>query len=230
MHALIGFWFTLVEKLGYLGVVLLMAMESSIFPVPSEAVMPPAVYWAEHGSLRLGSYIASSDTAFWLVVLAGTLGSWIGSAATYWISLRLGRPFLERFGKWVHLTPQKIDRAERFVHRYEAGGIFFARLLPVVRHVVSIPAGLAAMPFGIFSAMTLAGSFTWCLVLAKFSQHIFRKHSGEDLIGTPAALVEVMKHESLPIVGFIVALLALYLLAVRLTAPSLPRQEPDPKP
>ena len=218
MHALIGFWFGLVEKLGYAGVVLLMAMESSIFPVPSEAVMPPAVYWAELGTLRLGSTTFSGSTAFWLTVLAGTVGSWIGSALTYWASLRLGRPFLERFGKWIHLTPDKIDRAERFVHRYEAGGIFFARLLPVVRHVVSIPAGLAKMHFGVFSSMTLAGSFVWCFILAKFSQHIFQKHRGEDLIGSPESLVRVMKHESLPIVGFIVLLLALYLLAVRLTA------------
>ena len=219
MHALIGFWFGLVERLGYWGVVLLMAMESSIFPVPSEAVIPPAIYWSEHGSLRLGSFTPSGSTAFWLAVLAGTVGSWIGSAITYWLSLHLGRPFLERFGKWIHLTPNKIDRAERFIHRYEAGGIFFARLLPVVRHVVSIPAGLARMPFGIFSWMTLSGSFVWCLVLAKFSQHIFRKHSGEDLIGSPDALVRVMKHESLPLVGFILLLLGLYLLAVRLTAP-----------
>ena len=208
MHALIAFWFKLLNDWGYLGIVALMAMESSIFPVPSEVVIPPAAYWAAQGKMN-----------FWGVVLAGTFGSWLGSAITYWVALKLGRVFIERFGKWVHITPEKIDRAERFVHRYEAGGIFFARLLPVVRHLISIPAGIIKMNFATFSLMTTVGSFVWCFVLAKFSLHVFQKNPGVDIIADPDAMVHLIKHESLPLIGGIVGLCALYFLAMKLTAP-----------
>src|SRR6185436_1493220 len=139
---------------GYLGVVLLMAMESSIFPVPSEVVMPPAAFLAAQGKMNL-----------WLVILAGTFGSWLGSAITYFVSRYVGRPVVERWGKFFFVPPEKLARAERFLARYEAGGIFFARLLPVVRHLISIPAGLVRMPFGTFSAMTVIGSALWCSIL-----------------------------------------------------------------
>jgi len=208
LHGLIAFWFKLLNDWHYLGIVVLMAMESSIFPVPSEVVIPPAAYWAAQGKM-----------SFWGVVLAGTLGSYIGSVATYWVALKLGRAFIERFGKWVHITPAKIDRAERFVHRYEAGGIFFARLLPVVRHLISIPAGIIRMNFATFSVMTIVGSFIWCLVLAKFSLQVFERHKDLDPVADPQAMVKLIKHESLPIVGAIVVLCALYLLAMKLTAP-----------
>jgi membrane protein DedA with SNARE-associated domain len=208
LHGLIAFWFSLLKDWGYLGVIVLMAMESSIFPVPSEVVIPPAAYWATQGKM-----------SFWGVVFAGTFGSWLGSAITYWVALKLGRVFIERFGKWVHITPEKIDRAERFVHRYEAGGIFFARLLPVVRHLISIPAGIIKMNFLTFSVVTTVGSFVWCLVLAKFSVHVFEKHPEVDIVGDPAAMVKLIKHECLPLVGGILALCALYFLAMRLTAP-----------
>jgi membrane protein DedA with SNARE-associated domain len=223
MHWLIALWFNWVENWGLLGVALLMAMESSIFPVPSEVVIPPAVYWAVQGKFSIFGWVPDPQTGFWLVVLAGTVGSWLGSAITYWVSLKFGRAFIERFGKWVHITPEKIDRAERFVHRYEAGGIFFARLLPVVRHLISIPAGLVGMNFRVFSAMTVAGSFLWCLVLAKFSQYVFEKHQGEDLIGNPETLIHVIKAESHPIIAFIVVICGLYFLAMKLTAPKAPK-------
>ena len=154
LHHLITVWFQWVQDWGYLGVIILMAMESSIFPVPSEVVMPPAAMLAAQGKLN-----------FWLVVLAGTFGSWLGSAITYGISRWLGRPFVLKFGKWFFISPEKLERAETFMARYEAGGIFFARLLPVVRHLISIPAGIVRMPFGKFSAMTVIGSFLWCTVL-----------------------------------------------------------------
>ena len=208
LHGLIAIWFKLLNDWGYVGIIALMAMESSIFPVPSEVVIPPAAYWAAQGKM-----------SFWGVVFAGTFGSWLGSAVTYWVALKLGRVFIERFGKWVHITPEKIDRAERFVHRYEAGGIFFARLLPVVRHLISIPAGIIKMNFATFSLMTAVGSFTWCFVLAKFSLHVFAKHPGADIIADPGAMVTLIKHESLPLVGAIAGFCGLYILAMKLTAP-----------
>src|SRR3954469_25942800 len=155
MHALILFWFNFLKTWGYLGVVVLMAMESSIFPVPSEIVIPPAAFWAVKGEMN-----------FWGVIAAGTLGSYLGSAITYWVAAWLGRMVIVKWGKYFFVSEQKLERAEHFVHRYEAGGIFFARLLPVIRHLISIPAGIMRMGFGMFSAMTIIGSFIWCATLA----------------------------------------------------------------
>jgi membrane protein DedA with SNARE-associated domain len=208
LNAFIVYWFNLLNEWGYWGVIVLMAMESSIFPVPSELVIPPATYWVSQGRM-----------SFWGVVLAGTIGSWIGSAITYWVAKTVGRALIERYGKWVHITPAGIDRAEHMIHRYEAGGIFFSRLLPVVRHLISIPAGIIRMNFKVFSLMTIAGSFLWCLILAAFSNYIFSKYPGDTLMADPNAMVHLIKQESLPLVGAIVALLAMYLLVMRLTAP-----------
>ena len=133
MQSLIETWFSWVHEWGYGGVVLLMAMESSIFPVPSELVVPPAAILAAHGG---GGMTVPG------VILAGTFGSWLGSAITYWTALLVGRPVVMRFGKYFMMPPHKVERAELFMHRYEGGGIFFARLLPVIRHLISIPAGI----------------------------------------------------------------------------------------
>lgn len=205
---LIVFWFELLSDWGYLGVVVLMAMESSIFPVPSELVIPPAIYWATQGQM-----------SFWGVVWAGTIGSWLGSAVTYWVARGVGRAVIQRYGKWVHITPASIDRAEHMVHRYEASGVFFSRLLPLVRHVISIPAGIIRMDFRVFSLVTIAGAFAWCWILARFSESIFARHSGADLMKDPAAMVELIKHESLPLIIGILVLCVLYLAAIRLSTP-----------
>ncbi len=205
MHKLLVFWFALVSKWGYLGVIVLMAMESSIFPVPSEVVIPPAAFWAAQGKM-----------SFWGVVWAGTFGSWLGSAITYWISLWLGRLVVVKWGKYFFISEEKLARAERFVHRYESGGIFFARLLPVVRHLISIPAGIIRMPFGMFSLMTVVGSFIWCYILARIGWQMAEKHP--DLITDPTKLVHAIKAESIPLVLIIAAFCALYLLVMRLTA------------
>jgi membrane protein DedA with SNARE-associated domain len=208
LHGLIAFWFRILEEWGYAGIVVLMAMESSIFPVPSEVVMPPAAYWVTQGRM-----------SFWGVVLAGTFGSWLGSAITYWVARGVGRAVIERYGKWVHITASGIDRAERMLHRYEAGGVFFSRLLPVVRHLISIPAGILRMDFMLFSVVTTLGAFLWCWILTRFSLHVFEKHAASDLMGDPAALVHVMKQESLPLVAGIAVLGALYFTALALSKP-----------
>ena len=204
-HQLIHTWFTWVQDWGYLGVVLLMAMESSIFPVPSEVVMPPAAFLAAQGKMNL-----------WLVILAGTFGSWLGSAITYLVSRYVGRPVVERWGKYFFVPPEKLARAERFLGRYEAGGIFFARLLPVVRHLISIPAGIVRMPFGVFSAMTVIGSAIWCSVLAWYGKSIAERNP--DLMTDPDKLIDTIKHESLWLIGGIAVVGVLYFLMLRLTA------------
>ena len=106
LHDLINTWFGWVEQGGYWAVIGLMAMESSIFPVPSEVVMPPAAFLAAQGKMNL-----------WGVILAGTFGSWLGSAITYGISRWLGRPFVLRFGKYFFIRPDKLVRAELFMQR-----------------------------------------------------------------------------------------------------------------
>src|SRR5262245_14457381 len=101
LHDFIQSWFQLVHGWGYLGVFLLMAAESSILPVPSEVVLPPAAYWATQGKMD-----------FWLVVLAGTAGSWVGSAISYWVALWVGRPLVMRFGKYLLLPRARRALAE----------------------------------------------------------------------------------------------------------------------
>ena len=205
LHHLIVVWFGWVRDGGYWAIVGLMAMESSIFPVPSEVVIPPAAF-----------YVAEGKLSFWGVVLAGTLGSWLGAAITYWVSRWLGRVVVVRFGKYFFINEKKLEMAERWMHRYEAGGIFFARLLPVVRHLISIPAGIVRMGFGMFSAMTVVGSFIWCLVLAYLGDLAHQKNPG--LLNDPAEMVKFVKGQSHGIVLIILALAALYFVVLKLTA------------
>jgi membrane protein DedA with SNARE-associated domain len=206
MHHFLQIWFNWVHDWGYGGVIILMAMESSIFPVPSEVVVPPAAYWAAQGRM-----------SFWGVIAAGTFGSWLGASITYWVSLLVGRVLVVRWGRFFFVSEEKLRRAEQWVHRYEAGGIFFARLLPVVRHLISIPAGIIRMPFGVFSLMTVVGSALWCYVLAALGRKAYEVQP--DLIQNPEALVHFIKHQSLWIVAVIAALTGLYLLVMKLTEP-----------
>jgi membrane protein DedA with SNARE-associated domain len=197
LHALIKTWFHWVEAWGYLGVFLLMALESSIVPVPSEVVMPPAAFWAAQGRMSFAG-----------VVLAGTAGSWAGSAVSYWASRWLGLPVLRRFGKYVLVGPEKIELGERWVLRYGTGGIFAARLLPVVRHLISIPAGILRMPFGRFSLVTTAGAGLWCAVLSWFGQEILGDQP--QLLDSPEQMVAVIKAKLGWFVLAVVALAAAY--------------------
>jgi membrane protein DedA with SNARE-associated domain len=206
IHSWIHAWFHWVEQGGYWAVIVLMAMESSIFPVPSEVVMPPAAFLAAQGKMNL-----------WGVILAGTFGSWLGSAITYAVSRWWGRPFVMKFGKYFFCPPEKVLRAETFLARYEAGGIFFARLLPVVRHLISIPAGIVRMPFGKFSLMTTVGSFIWCAILSWYGHGVYVRNP--KLMEHPETLIAAVKAESLWFVAGIAGLGVLYFLMLRLTAP-----------
>ncbi len=210
MHHLLEIWFGWVLHGGYLGIVVLMAMESSIVPVPSEIVIPPAAFLAAQGHLSFAG-----------VILAGTFGSYLGAAITYWVSLLVGRPFVHRFGKYLLIPPEKLDRAEVWLQRYEGGGVFFARLLPVIRHLVSIPAGIVRMNFWIFSAVTIVGSALWCTVLAYLGDKAYRAQP--DLISNPDALLHFIKAQSFWIVLFVAILAVLYLLVLRLSASRVPR-------
>jgi membrane protein DedA with SNARE-associated domain len=205
LHGLLQVWFGWVHDGGYLGVIALMAMESSILPVPSEIVIPPAAFWAAQGQMSFSG-----------VILAGTFGSWLGSAVSYWLSRWIGRAVILRWGKYVLIKPDGLDRAEIFVQRYGVGGVFFARLLPVIRHLISIPAGIARMSFGLFSLVTTLGALVWCAVLAWFGARITAAHP--DLMNDPEALVRMVKDEGHWIAIAALVMCALYFLVIRLTA------------
>lgn len=167
MHAFIQgimtWYFGILDQFGLLGVIVLMALESSIFPVPSEMVVPPAAV-VYIGDVHRDAAIINTI----MVILAGTFGSFAGASVTYWVSRALGRPLVLRYGKYVLISEKKLQHADEWMVRYGAGGIFLARLLPVVRHVISIPAGIIGMRFRTFAMMTILGSFLWCTVLAIF--------------------------------------------------------------
>src|SRR5205085_2290259 len=143
----------------------------------SEIVIPPAAFLAAQGKLNpIG------------VVLAGTLGSYLGSAVTYWASRFIGRPLVVKYGRFVLLSEKKLEQAEHWLARYEAGGVFFARLLPVVRHLISIPAGIVRMNFAIFSVVTLIGSAISCSILAYLG--VRAQHVAPDLLKDPDAMIQ----------------------------------------
>jgi membrane protein DedA with SNARE-associated domain len=143
------------EQGGYGLVALLMAIESSIVPLPSEFVIPPAAYLAH----TKGTFSMTG------LIIAGALGSWLGATGMYWASRLVGRPLAMRYGKYIFITPAKIEGAERWAAAYGMMGVFIARLLPVVRHLIGIPAGIVRMNYWRYSIFTLAGSAIWCAVL-----------------------------------------------------------------
>ena len=209
-HEFLTTWLGWVRDWGYPGVIILMAMESSIFPVPSEVVIPPA------------AIMASAGTGMTLpgVILAGTLGSLLGSALTYGVALAVGRPIVHRWGRFFFVPPGKLERAERFMHRYEGGGIFFARLLPVIRHLISIPAGIIRMGFGKFCLLTTVGAAIWCSVLTWLGNKVGAqlRAAGQDPLAQPDALVAAVKHEAHWIIGAVLLVGVLYFAGMRMTA------------
>ena len=154
MHSLIQWLVETIGAMGYPGIFLLMAMESSIIPVPSELVMPPAGYLAFQGKMNMV-----------IAILCGATGSLAGAYANYYASNYLGRPLILKYGKYVLIPPDKFERVERFFLKHGEISTFIGRLLPVVRHLISIPAGLAGMNHLKFSLYTLAGASFWCSIL-----------------------------------------------------------------
>ena len=140
--------------IGYPGIVALMALESSILPVPSELVMPPAGYWAAKGQM-----------SFPVVLLCGVLGSIIGALANYYGAQLIGRPLIQRYGKYVLLSEKNLLRSERFFAEHGEISTLIGRLFPVIRHLISIPAGLHRMPLPRFILYTALGAAVWCAIL-----------------------------------------------------------------
>ena len=143
-----------IGRMGYTGIISLMFLESSFFPFPSEVVMPPAGYLAWKGEMSLI-----------LVLLSGIAGSLLGALFNYWIAVKFGRPFLLKWGKYFFVSPESIDKADKFFLKHGHVSTLVGRLLPVIRQYISLPAGIARMPMKIFMLYTSIGAGAWVIVL-----------------------------------------------------------------
>jgi len=154
-HSFIAWLVATIGKLGYVGITGLMFLESSCFPFPSEVVMPPAGYLASKGEMSL-----------LLAILAGILGSILGALFNYWLAVKWGRPFLGKYGKYLFISKESLDKAEAFFAKHGHISTFTGRLLPVIRQYISLPAGLARMNMKQFIGYTTLGSGIWVVILA----------------------------------------------------------------
>jgi membrane protein DedA with SNARE-associated domain len=190
MHTLVQWLLDTIGAMGYPGILMLMAMESSIIPVPSELVMPPAGYLAFQGKMNMA-----------VAILCGTVGSLIGAYANYFVSHYLGRPLIIKYGKYVLIPQDKFERVEQFFLSHGEISTFIGRLLPVIRHLISIPAGVAGMNHAKFTLYTLLGAGLWCSILTGIGY----------AIGENQQLIMQYSHKALLwVVLFSAALVALY--------------------
>jgi membrane protein DedA with SNARE-associated domain len=190
MHELIQWLVNTIGAMGYTGIFLLMAMESSVFPIPSEVVMPPAGYLVHEGKMNMA-----------LVILSGTLGSLAGAYANYFVARWLGRPLVIKYGRYVWITEEHFNRVESFFLRHGEISTFIGRLLPVIRHLISIPAGIARMNHLRFTLYTTVGAALWVSILSWIGY----------FIGQNRELIVEYSHEAVVgVVVFSIILVAIY--------------------
>ena len=201
LHHFFAVWMQFVLDWGYLGVFVMMFFESTAVPIPAEIVIPPAAYWASQGRLNIV-----------VMVIVTTAGSWAGSAASYWIAWKLGRPLVERYGRYVLLSRKKIEAADHWFDAYGAGGIVVARLLPGIRHLISIPAGIFKMNFRVFSLTTILGAGFFNAALAWFGWKVLGDQPA--LMRDPSAMMTVIKAKSDYLIGFAIAIAILYAIMI----------------
>jgi membrane protein DedA with SNARE-associated domain len=209
LKELIDWYLRSLDAGGYPLIAMLMAIESSIVPLPSELVIPPA------------AILAHKDGRFTMagIVIAGALGSWIGATVMYWVSRWAGRPFVLKYGKYFFIPAHKVEAAETWAQRFGSWGVFAARLLPVVRHLIGIPAGVVKMDFKIYSVYTLIGSALWCAVLCWVGV----------MAGKDEKLMEGQLHRlTLWFVGAVVVLGAIYYFFVHRYMTRAPAQPQKP--
>src|SRR5690348_2442699 len=182
---------------GLLGIIVAMAIESCCIPLPSEIVMPVAGILLSTHKLLAGT---NSAVSLLLVALAGAVGCLIGSIAAYGIGYSGGRPLLLKYGRYILISQHDADKADRFFQRWGSATAFFSRLLPIVRTYISLPAGIAKMPFAKFCIYTFLGSFPWCLLLA---------YVGTVLGNNLSALTPIFRGSEVIIIVVLVILVAL---------------------
>jgi membrane protein DedA with SNARE-associated domain len=158
-----------VDHWGYFGIFVAMFLESSFFPFPSEVIMIPAGYLAFGGQMNL-----------FAAILVGIAGSLAGAVFNYYLAVWLGRPLLERYGRYIFLKPETLDRLEAFFLRHGEISTFSGRLIPGIRQYISLPAGLSGMPLGKFSLFTMLGAGIWVSVLTLLGYFVGKN---EDLVG-----------------------------------------------
>jgi membrane protein DedA with SNARE-associated domain len=192
MHDMINWLINTIGTMGYPGIFILMAMESSIIPIPSELVMPPAGYLVQEGKMEM-----------WLVILSGTLGSLVGAYANYFVARYLGRRLVIKYGRYVWITQEHFERVERFFLSHGEISTFVGRLLPVIRHLISIPAGIARMNHWKFTLYTTVGAGIWVSILAWIGFFIGRNQE----------LILKYSHSAvISVIGFSVVVTAIYVV------------------
>ncbi len=154
-HQVVGWLVHTIGQWGYPGIIALMFLESSFFPFPSEVVIPPAAYLAAKGDMNLG-----------MVILCGTAGSLLGGIFNYGLAMYFGRPFFEKYGKYLLVSHESLEKADRFFERHGYFSMFIGRLLPGIRQYISLPAGIARMNFFAFCSATTLGAGIWVIILA----------------------------------------------------------------
>jgi membrane protein DedA with SNARE-associated domain len=192
LEILSGFIVATISALGYFGVFLLMAIESACIPLPSEIIMPFAGYLVSTGQMN-----------FWLVGIAGAVGCVAGSMVAYWAGMYGGRPFVERYGKYVLVSRHDLDIADRLFAKYGQAIVFTARLLPAIRTFIAFPAGVARMNIPRFIFYTFAGSLPWCLGLAYIGQKLGEQWNKDETLKT-------WFHRFDFVIGIIIVLLAVW--------------------
>jgi membrane protein DedA with SNARE-associated domain len=189
-----------------------MAVESSFIPFPSEVVMLPAGFLAARGEFTGGT----PATALWLAIAAGTVGSLVGAYVNYYLALRVGKPFLEKYGKYFFIKPEPLARACEVFNRYGAMTTFVCRLVPVIRQLISIPAGISRMPLGPFTFFTGLGAGIWTAILA-FAGYAIGRSAGDITYLELVTRGKDAASSNLPLViGGALALAAVYFIASKL--------------
>jgi len=191
--------------LGYPGIIALMALESTVVPIPAELVMPPAGYWVAKGQMNAT-----------VAILSGVVGSVLGSLVTYWVAHMLGRPLIRRFGKYVLVTDKALERSERYFAAHGEISVLMGRMLPVVRHLISIPAGLARMSLPAFALYTSLGAFVWCSVLVAIGYVLGRSEG----VLRHAEVRHYVTRALLILLPLLVAIVAIYVMRRRRREPS----------
>ena len=196
---------------GLVLVFVFMAVESSFIPFPSEVVMIPAGFLAARGELGLSPALALSAA-----IAVGVLGSLAGAFANYGLALWLGKPFLEKYGKYFFVKPEPLARACEVFNRYGAATTFVCRLVPVIRQLISIPAGVSRMPLGGFALFTGLGAGIWTAILAFIGYGLGRSSSDLTYRELVVKGKELAAHNLPYVIGGALALVALYFLASKL--------------
>ena len=197
---------------GYLLIFVFMAVESSFIPFPSEVVMIPAGFLAARGELQGGSPLVCLSVA----VGVGILGSLAGAFMNYYLALWVGKPFLEKYGKYFFIKPEPLARACEVFNRYGAATTFVCRLVPVIRQLISIPAGISRMPLGSFTLFTGLGAGIWTAILAAVG-YVLGRQAGDLSYLELCVRGKSLAAQNLPyVIGGAVVLVALYALVSKL--------------